>query len=161
MSKYTIEIKWACAFILMSLAWMASEKIMGLHSTHIDKHAVFTNFIAVPAIALYVLALYDKRKNYYGGYITYGQGFRSGLIITVIVTLLSPLVQYITSTYITPGYFPNVIRYVTETGKMTQQEAESYFNLKSYIIQGLIGTPVMGLATTAVVALFTRKVKPA
>ena len=40
---------------------------------------------------------------------------------------------------------------------MTQQEANDFFNLKNYIVEGLIGAPIMGLVTTAIVAIFTRK----
>lgn len=157
MGKYKIEIKWAIIFTVMGLLWMLLERITGLHSTNIDKHAIFTNFIAIPAIAIYVLALLDKRKNYYGGTMTYKQGFISGLIITGIVTLLSPLTQYITTTIITPNFFDNMIEYVVDEGTMTREAAENYFNTKSYIIQALIGAPVMGILTTAIVAFFTKK----
>jgi hypothetical protein len=88
---------------------------------------------------------------------SYAQGFMSGLVITAIVTLLSPLTQYITSTFITPGYFPNAISHAVSTGALKQEAAEQYFSLKNYIIQGLIGAPVMGLVTTMIVAIFTRK----
>ena len=156
MKKYSIEIKWAIIFVVMSLLWMLGEKLTGLHSIYISKHAIFTNFIAIPAILIYVLALLEKKKDYYNGHMTYGQGFITGLIITIIVTVLSPLTQYISSTFITPEYFPNVIQYSVSSGKMTQAAAEGFFNLKNYIIQGLIGAPVMGLVTTAIVALFTK-----
>lgn len=156
MKSIKIEIKWALIFVAMSLLWMLFEKAAGLHNEHIDKHAVYTNFIAIPAIALYVFALLDKRKNHYNGIMSYKQGFMSGLVITLFVTLLSPLTQYITSTVITPGYFPNIIRYVVQEGLMTPQAAESNFNLKNYIVQGLIGAPVMGLITTTIVAFFTK-----
>jgi hypothetical protein len=156
MKKYSIEIKWAIIFVVMSLAWMMIEKLAGLHSTQISKHAIFTNFIAIPSVIIYVLALLDKKKNYYRGNMSYKQGFISGLVITLIVTLLSPITQYITSTLITPEYFPNVIHYSVSSGKMTQAEADSFYNLKSYILQGLIGAPVMGLITTAIVAIFTK-----
>jgi len=136
---------------------MLTERLTGLHSTHIDQHPIYTNFIAIPAIAVYVFALLDKRKNFYDGTMTYMQGFISGLMITAFVTLISPITQYITSTIITPEYFPNVIKYAVSQGKMTQEAAESYYNMKSYIIQALIGTPVMGLITTAIVAIFTRR----
>ncbi len=136
---------------------MALERLAGLHDKHIDKHAIYTNFIAIPAIAIYVFALLDKRKNFYHGLMSYKQGFMTGLVITAIVTLFSPLTQYITSTFITPDYFSNAIRHVVAGGKMTQAQAEQYFNLKSYIVQALIGTPVMGIVTTAIVAIFTRK----
>ncbi len=136
---------------------MLLEKLAGLHDEHIDKHPIFTNFISIPAIAIYVFALLDKRKNFYKGAMTYKQGFITGLIITVIVTLLSPLTQYITSTVITPEYFPNMISYSVETGKLTQEAAEEYFNLRNYLLEVIIGTPIMGILTTAIVAIFTRK----
>ncbi len=156
MKNIKIEIKWALIFVAMSLAWMLIEKLAGLHDAHIDKHSIYTNFIAIPAIAVYVLALNDKRKNFYGGSMSYKQGFISGLIITLIVTLLSPLTQYITSTIITPDFFANAIEYAVANGKTSREAAEAYFSLKSYIVQGLIGAPVMGIATTAIVAIFTR-----
>jgi hypothetical protein len=158
MKTIKTEIKWAFIFIVMTLLWMVLERLSGFHSTHIDKHYIVTNFIAIPAIAIYVFALRAKRKNDYGGFMTYKQGFISGLIITAIVTVFSPLTQAITSLVITPDYFPNIIRYSVETGKMDQAAAEKYFNLSSYIVQGLIGAPVMGLITTAIVAVFAKKV---
>jgi hypothetical protein len=42
------------------------------------------------------------------------------------------------------------------TGHMTQEAAESYFNIRSYIIQGIVGAPVMGIVTSAVVAFFVK-----
>lgn len=157
MENIKIEIKWAIIFALMTLLWMLLERSVGLHDTHIDKHSVYTNFIAIPAISVYVFALLDKRKNFYHGKMAYLQGFICGLIITLFVTVLSPLTQYITSTIITPDYFENAIAYGVSTGKITPEAAEDYFNLKNYIIQGLIGAPFMGLITTALVAIFTRK----
>lgn len=156
MSKYSIELKWAIAFVTMSLIWMFGEKLSGLHSDHIDKHAIYTNFIAIPAVAIYVFALLDKRKNYYNGFLTYKQGFLCGLIITLIVTLLSPLTQYIISVFVTPEYFPNVIKHVVSTGNSTQAEAEKFFSLHNYMVMGLIGTLTMGLLTSASVAYFTK-----
>ena len=157
MKKLSVEIKWALIFTAMMMFWMWLEKLLGLHSTRIAQHAVVTNFVAIPAILIYVLALLDKRKKDYGGYMTYKQGFISGLIITVFVTLLSPLVQYLTTTFISPEYFPNMINDAVSTGQMTQPEAEAFFNLKSYLLQVLLFTPVMGIVTTAIVALFTRR----
>jgi len=157
MASIKTELKWATKFIAMMLLWMMLEKLAGLHDQHIDKHAIFTNFIAIPSIIIYVLALLDKRKTDYNGYMTYKQGLISGLIITAIITILTPFTQYITSTIITPNYFTNVINYSVETGKMAQKDAESYFNLRSYMIQATIGAAIMGTITSLIVAIFTRK----
>ncbi len=156
MKDIKIEIKWALIFILASLAWMAIEKALGWHDEKIADHATLTNIFAVPAIAIYVFAMLDKRKNYYHGRMTYKKAFLAGLIITLIVALFSPLTQYITSTLITPEYFSNVIEYAVSSGTMTQPDAEAYFNLKSYMVQSLIGAAIMGIITSAVVALFTQ-----
>ena len=125
MKNLKIEIKWAIIFAVMQLLWMLLERLKGLHSEHIDKHAIFTNFIAIPAIAIYVFALLDKRKNFYQGKMTYKQGFLTGLFITLFVTLFSVATQYITSTIISPDYFSNMIQYAVSEGKMTREAAEN------------------------------------
>lgn len=157
MKNVKIEIKWGIIFAIMGLLWMVLERLVGLHDEYIDKHAIYTNLIAFPAIAIYVFALLDKRKNFYDGSMTYMQGFIAGIFITVVVTVLSPLTQYITSTIITPDYFTNVIAYSVESGAMTQEDAEAFFNLKNYMIQAALGAPAMGILTSAIVAVFTRK----
>lgn len=157
MNKIKTEAKWAIYFVLMMIGWMLLERLTGLHSKHIEKHEIFTNFIAIPAITIYVLALLDVRRNKYDGNMTYGQGFLSGLIITLIVTLFSPLVQYLTSELISPDFFANMTELAVSKGKMNQADAEAFFNLRSYMLQVLVGTPMMGIVTTAIVAIFTRK----
>lgn len=157
MKKYRIELKWGLLFVIMSLAWMLLEKLSGLHSTHIDKHLYLTNLFAIPAIALYVFALREKKRKDYSGTMTYVQGFVSGLIITLVVTLFSPLTQWITSVVITPEFFPNVIEYSLETGyHQSRAEAEAYFSLENYMKQSVIGALLMGLVTSAVVAFFVK-----
>jgi hypothetical protein len=157
MKKITTELKWAFIFTGVALLWMVLERLVGLHDQYIDKHPIYTNLFAIPAIAVYVFALREKRTKDYNGTMTWKQGFISGLIITAIITILSPLTQVITSYIITPDYFTNVIEYSVSSGKMTREAAESYFNLRSYIIQGLIGGTVMGIVTAAIVAIFTKK----
>ena len=159
MNKYRIEIKWAFIFAGITLLWMLLERLVGLHDKHINKHEMLTNLIAIPAIAIYILALMDKRKNYYENAMTYKQGFISGLVISIIVAILSPITQIITSKVITPDYFHNAINYTVVDGKYTRAEAEQFFNLNNYIIYGMIGALVMGVVTTAIFAFFVRNRK--
>jgi hypothetical protein len=161
MKKYGIEIKWGVIFVVVALLWMYFEKWMGWHGENIASHAMFTNFFAIIAILIYVLGLRDKRKNELGGYMTWKQGFISGLIITLVVTIFTPLSQYITHQIISPEYFSNVIDYVVETGNMTRETAEQHFTIGSYIVQSAIFSLVIGAITSAVVALFLKKKAPA
>lgn len=157
MKTVSTEIKWSFFFILMMLLWMLMEKLSGLHGEHIDKHMIVTNFVAIPAIAMYVFAFIDKRKRDYDNKMTYKQGLRTGFIMTGIITVFSPLTQYITSAYISPEYFTNAIEYSVSENMMSRSDAEAFFNMKSYLIQTVIGTPIMGIITTLIVAIFTRK----
>ena len=156
MKNLKIELKWGVLFILAGLIWMIFEKAMGWHDVHLENHATYTLIFAPIAIALYVLALLDKKRNFYSGRMNYREGFFSGLWITLVVVLLTPFSQYISHEFISPEYFPNVIRLSVEKGMMSQEEAESYFNLKSYVQQSLIFAAFMGLITSAAVAFFVK-----
>jgi len=157
MKNIKIEIKWAVIFSIMTLLWMVLERISGLHGKYIDYHLYLTNLFAIPAILVMVLALKAKKRNFYNGQITYKQGLISGIILSVIIALISPLTQWLTSYVITPEYFPNVIKRSVELGYYaTTAEAEANFNYQSYAIQGLFGALIMGIVTTGLAMIFIR-----
>lgn len=157
MKKYQLEIRWALIFSAMMLLWMLGERLSGLHDEHIDKHPVWSNLVLFPAITVYVLALIDKRKKSYNGLMSYKQGLITGLWMTAFVTLLSPINQLITSLIITPDYFQNAIAYATENGLLTPEAAVDHFNLNNYLKLTVVSTPIIGVVTTIIVAIFTRK----
>ncbi len=106
------------------------------------------------------MALKDKKKNFYNGQITYKQGLISGIILSILIALISPLTQWITSYVITPEYFPNVIKRSVEIGYYkTTEDAQANFNYKNYAIQGAIGALIMGIVTTAIAMIFIRTKK--
>lgn len=151
MDMIKIEIKWALIFSLMTLAWIFIEKIAGLHSENIDLHPYLTNIFAVPAIIVMVLALKDKKKNFYNGSMTYMQGLISGVILSAFISILSPLTQWIITNVISPDFFKNMIDFTLDLGYYkTQEDAEAYFNYENYAKQSAIGAFVMGVITTAV-----------
>ena len=160
MKNRKIEIKWAVIFSIMGLLWIVLEKLCGLHSTYIDYHLYLTNLFAIPAIIIMIMALKDKKKNFYNGQITYKQGLISGIILSILIALISPLTQWITSYVITPEYFPNVIKRSVEIGYYkTTEEAQANFNYKNYAIQGAIGALIMEIVTTAIAMIFIRTKK--
>lgn len=160
MKHVKIEIKWAIIFSVVALLWMVLEKLCGLHGKYIDYHLYLTNLFAIPAIVVMVMALKDKKKSFYGGQMNYKQGLVSGIILSAVIALISPLTQWITSYVITPEYFPNVIKRSVELGYFkTTAEAEANFNYQNYAVQGAIGALVMGLLTTAIAMIFIRTKK--
>lgn len=160
MKNLKIEVKWAIYFALMSLVWMLLEKWSGLHGKYIDYHLYLTNLFAIPAILFMVLALKDKKRNYYGGNMSYKQGLISGVFLSLFIALLSPLTQWVTSYVITPEYFPNVINRSVELGMFESTEAaEAQFNFKNYAINSTIFAFVFGVVTSAVVMIFIQTKK--
>jgi hypothetical protein len=159
MKNIRYEIKWAIIFECMMLVWITLELLAGLHDKHIDKHAIYTNLVAIPAVITYVLAIKDKKINYFKGSMTYKQGLICGILISVFVMILTPLIQIITSLAISPQYFTNAINYTVSNNLMTEAEAKANFNLKNYLILSTIFAPVMGIITSAIVAWFL-KTKP-
>ena len=158
MKKIAIEIKWSFIFILCLVIWMSLERLFGLHDEHIYLHQYITMLYAIVAITVYVVALRDKRKKFYDGKMTYSQSFVSGLIITGIVTLFTPLTQWLILNIITPDYFQNMIEYSVDIGMYnTEAAAKANFNYQSYVIQSMIGALVLGIITTAIVSIFVRK----
>jgi len=156
MFKIKTEFKWTILFILMSLLWIYLEKITGLHHEYIEHHPIYTNLYAIPAIIIYVLALKEKKKKFYNGKMSYKNAFISGLILTLMISLLSPLSTYVSVEYISPDFFSNAIEKSVEIEMMTKTEALEYFNTQNYMLQSLMFGPVFGIITTAIVSIFVR-----
>ena len=158
MKKFRIELKWGFLFFLSGLAWMVLEKNLGWHDRLIEQHATYTLLYAPLAIFIYVIALWEKKKKTYGGRMTFLQGLVSGLLITLVVVVLTPLSQYISHGLISPDFFPNIIQFRVNSGKMTLQEAEAYFDLMNYTTQSIFFAGVMGILTTVVVMIFMKSI---
>lgn len=156
MNNYKLEIRWGIIFSIAMLLWLLFERLVGLHHERIEEHAIYTNLFAVIAIAIYVLALRQKRDQQLGGTMSYKQGFLSGVGITVVVAILAPLTQWLAHTLVSPEFLMNMVDFVVRTQRMEEQQALNYFSLQGYMLQAVIGAVVMGIITSAVVALFVR-----
>lgn len=155
--KFKIEIKWGIIFFIVSLIWVAFEQAMGWHDENIADLNKYTFFFAIFPILIYILALLEKRNNFYHGFMTWKQGFFAGLGVTIVVTILVPLQEYIAHTYIEPDYFKNLIEYEVSNGFMTREVAEAKFNMKEFMIKALGNAPLMGILTSAIIAYFMKK----
>ncbi|MBL4857410.1 MAG: DUF4199 domain-containing protein [Idiomarina sp.] len=152
----TTEIKWGVIFIIVSMLWVLIARLVGLHDNYIAYHSTYSNFFALIAIAIYVLALREKREKDLNGSMTWKQGFISGLIIAIVVAVLTPISQWITHVIISPNYFENVSNFAANEGGMDAEQAEVYFTLGSYIIQSMLFALVVGTITAAIVAIFMK-----
>jgi len=159
MKNYSIEIKWAIRFTLLTLAWAIGEKFTGLHDEYIADYALYTNLFGLPALLFFVLALKEKKKYFFNGTMTWTQGFVSGVILSFIIALFTPITQYVIYISITPHFFDNIIAYKLKSGYMTVEVAQQYFNLQTYMLQTSFSNLSMGIITGALVSLFIKTKK--
>jgi membrane glycosyltransferase len=156
MKKRSLEIKWAIIFCLMTLLWMIGEKLAGLYSYNIALHEYITNLILIPSALIYVLALREKKKKDFNGKMSYIKILISGMILSLMISLLCPLVLYITYTFISPEYFGHAIQYAVSTKQASLAEAQKYFTFETYLFQGMFCGPIIGFIQTALIGLFLK-----
>lgn len=140
----------------MSMLWITGERITGLHDVNIQNHAWYTNLIIIPATLSYVLALKEKKHSFYDGLISYKQVFISGLILSLMISLLAPISTYISVEYLSPDYFDNMITYSVESKRLKPDEARANFNTSNYMLQSIIFAPFLGIITTLVIGIFIK-----
>jgi uncharacterized protein YacL len=156
MEKFKIELKWAIIFSVSLLIWMYFEKTMGWHDEKVKFQPIYTMLFGVIAIIIYVLALLNKKKNYYNNKIEWKQGFLSGAILSLLIAILTPVVLYISFKYISPDYFTNIINYKIENSKMTLEDAKKYFSMSNYMYTNTFSTLSNGIVISAIISYFIK-----
>lgn len=152
MKKFAIEFKWGVRYIFSYIAWIFVEKWTGLYTTNIADYPLYASLFYLFGFLIYILALQDKKKNYFNGTMDWKRGSVSGIIITVVVAVLMPLAQVAIHKGVAPEFFPNMIAYATSKGKKLQ-DVQSYFNLTSYIYQSVFFALSIGVVFGAVASV--------
>ena len=149
-----LEIQWAAIFSISSLLWFIIEKLSGLHDKQVDQQMTIAYFFSIPAILIYYFAIKNKKKTVFKGTMTWRQGVVSGVFISAFVAVFSIVVNYICFEFISPNYFTNISNHFVAIKSMSVSDAQSYFTLENYIIEGVFGALSTGVVTSAIVAFF-------
>lgn len=156
MKNFSIEIKWALRFTLLTLAWAIGEKSIGLHDKYIQNYAMCSLLFIFPVFLFYYLALAEKKKYFFDNQMVWKQGFVSAIVISFLIALLNPIAQFVVYKSITPHFFENIIAYKIKNTAMSLKTAQDIFNLKSYILQTTFSGLSCGVITGAIISLFVR-----
>lgn len=153
MKKFAIEIKWGIRYFFAYLVWVYVEKISGYYSEKIDDYLAYSMLFYVIAIFIYVLAINDKKKNYFNNQMDWKQGAVTGVFMTIVIAILMPLCQIVMHKGMAPEFFPNMINNTILKGG-TRENAEAFFNLSSFIFQSIFSALSFGVVISAIVAYF-------
>jgi len=153
-----LEIKYALIYSLITLAWLLLEFLFGLHTTYIEYHPIVTMFALIPTILVYRKFFLDKKKSL-GNSITLLDAIKSGLLLTVFIAILSPIMLFIFHYVINPSFFDSMIKYSVENKKATFEQATDYFNFNSYLQMTVAGGLFIGTLISVISALIVRDKK--
>lgn len=156
MKNYIIEIRWAFIFTVASLLWAGIEKLVGMHDSNIGTQPVFSLLFGIPAIAIYVLALLEKKQKVYNGKMSWKEATVSGIVLSLFVAVLSPVAQWAIYTLISPEFFPKAIKFYTDKKIVTETRALEMFNVQAYMKKAITESLSMGVITSALVALMVQ-----
>lgn len=151
------ELLYGLLLALAGFLWVCGEYAVGLHTTRIDLHPIVTNFFLIVLVGIFIIAIRAKRNRTLGGSMTWWQGVQCGLGISLVTALAGIAGQWIFFAQVNPGFFEAMIQHAVDSGKATTREAHAYFNLESHMLQGIVGTLVLGFLTAAIVSIFLRK----
>lgn len=149
------EIKFGVILSLTTLVWITLEFLAGLHSVYIEMHSI-SSIVFLVVTALILFRGVGKRKSEIAGAFRFSQAFLSSFNIIIVAVLLSPLVNYLFHTFINPDFFTSMINKSVTTMMMTEDKAMEYFNLKSYIQQGIVGGLISGSFLSLIIAFIHR-----
>lgn len=158
MKKFAIEIKWGIRYAFLWILWLYAEKKFGYYDTKINDHALYSMLFMVVMLIVYFAAIKEKKVDFFENQMSWKQGVVTGIFLTVVIVLLTPICQIIFHKAIAPEFFPNMIKHAVSNG-YSAEVAQNYFNLWSYILQSIFGTLSLGVVLSAIVALFLQTKK--
>jgi hypothetical protein len=160
------EIKYGIITGLLICLWVMIEYFLGFHTTKFET-GKYSGYFAtiVPIITIYLL-LKNKRE-FYNNTLTLKQGLRAGTLMSLITAIITTVFFLIYNHYINPGWMQQAMEW--EKNNMLKQGLPqavidsqlSKFNSmntdSAQIVQGLIGTIMMGMIISFFMTLTLRR----
>lgn len=155
--RVATEFRFAFYTAAFSFIWLMLEYVAGLQDQFIDYNAVVRWFALFIPVVFFYIGLKRKRDADYDGSITFGQCFRSGLIMTVFAALMIVPLQAVFHYFINPAYFDDMIQHEVQQAvnngqnpKAAYDAAAATYNMTSYALQSGIGMLVLGTLLTSI-----------
>lgn len=161
---FKIALKYGILIVVFIFLWGVLEYLAGLRADAFAFHPVATLFsLVIPLIFLY-MGMREAQKKYTGAF-TYGQAFKTGLFISLLVAILYPLGQWLYQALFAPEFFESMQAF-TEAKQLAEGvdpvvarrlgPDDGGFSLSSYLLRSFLGALVAGLIMSAMLALFVR-----
>jgi hypothetical protein len=118
-----------------------------------------------------VFAIKERRDKDLGGYISYGQGFNTGLLVSLVTALIGVVTGYIMMNWIAPEMLGEILKVseqkMIERGMSEDQikvgmEMTKRFTTPLWIaVWGFVGITIIGIIMSLIAAAIFKKQDPA
>jgi hypothetical protein len=152
MKQFSVEFRWAFTFLLAQTLWIMFEKTLGFHGDKIQYQPLFSMLFNFILIAIYVLAIRDKKKKIYNNQMTWQEGFVSGLMLTLIIALFTTMTEYTKHNVISPYLLEDMKDLILAENRMTVEDANNYFSFSKTLSNTIFFTISIGVLITSIVA---------
>ncbi len=159
---FKIAFKYGILIVLFSLIWIGLEYVVGVHTDYVEFHPLITLLTLVIPLMLIYFGIREAQKSSIS-YFSYGDAFKAGFAITLVVAVLNPLLQWLCYALVFPGFFEtlqaNAEAQQLSLGvdlEVARGQLAGQYSLGSYLWQSFIGTLVGGIIISAIIAIFVR-----
>jgi uncharacterized membrane protein YvlD (DUF360 family) len=164
---FNSEVRSGVALGVIYFFWLLMEYYIGFHTKYLDYLPfVFWLYSIIPAIGIN-WAMKAKRDRYYSGKINFFQAFKTGFVISIIMSLVSALMKFIYVFLINPLYFDTRIghdKLMIEDLELAQPDREKMIskvlsdNTLSYsMFETVVFMLIIGILITILAAFLVKK----
>ena len=115
------DLNWGLITGIGVAAWILVEYILGFHSENMEIGKFTGYFAVIIPLLTYYYGIREKRDQYLDGTITFGRAFGSGILISLITSVILTIFMFIYVEYINPEWFESGVAY-----EMQKLEAAGY-----------------------------------
>ena len=152
MKQFSIEFRWAFTFLLAQTLWIMFERTLGFHDEKLQYQPLFSMLFNFILIAIYILAIRDKKIKIYKGQMTWQEGFVTGLMLTLIIALFTTMTEYTKHHVISPYLLDDMKAMILEEKRMTNEQADKYFSFSKTLSNSIFFTISIGVLITSIAA---------
>ena len=160
-------LKYGLITVCVLIIWTMIQYITGLDRSDAGQ---YLSWISYPIMILFIVLTMKEQKNLNGEYLGFGEGFKCGLLMMVIVAVFMSAFTYLYFTYINPDlidFISEKTREEMENRDLSDDEIEKamdftglFMNTNIMTIMALAGNIVLGAIFSLIVAAIVKKEKP-
>lgn len=164
-----VGIKYGIIFGLIAVVINAITQTLGIDTTT-GQNIAASIAVGVVSLVLYVVGMFlanNEFKKFNEGYISFGQGFQTGMFFAILLGVISATYQVVYVTVINPDFVKEQLAKVEETYEaqgMSEEQIEAAIGIIKTTLSptsmwffALIGSLCMGLIAALIVSAITKK----